>query len=109
MTIDQISIIDAIGVDNVTDELVLTIIDHLEWEGNDEHLMLLQEKINTYLAFVESGELMKTYPESKGRSVAICLVCAYRLTKQAEAVFDRITAIVQDAGVRLTHKVFGEN
>ncbi|MGO8134287.1 DUF6572 domain-containing protein, partial [Rhizobium ruizarguesonis] len=57
MALDETNVIDAIGVDKATGELVLTITDHLEWKGSDsEHLLLLQEKLNTYLGFVESGE-----------------------------------------------------
>ena len=76
MSIDQTNVVDAIGVDNATGDVVLTIADHLEWTGSDnEHLLLLQEKLNTYLSFVESGELLEAYPDAKGRTVLIDVVC----------------------------------
>jgi hypothetical protein len=39
--------------------------------------VLLQGKINLYLAFVESGEMVDAYPDSEGRAVAIRIVFKY--------------------------------
>jgi len=64
VTIEQTGIVDSIGVAQETGEVFLTISDHLDWnDANQNNLLLLQEKINTYLAFVESGELTQTYPD----------------------------------------------
>ena len=63
MSIEGQGSVDAIGIDQ-EGIVVLTISAHLEWD--DGHLFLLQEKINTYLAFLESGEVFETYPDSKG-------------------------------------------
>lgn len=51
-------------------DLVLVITDHLEWGGKaeqGEHLLLLQEKINTYIAFIESGEIYTEIPGALGK------------------------------------------
>ena len=62
MTIDQTGVVDFIGIDTAGN-VRLTISDHLEWDVNTkEHLFQLQEKLNCYLAFVESGEILETYP-----------------------------------------------
>lgn len=37
----------------------LVIADHLTWEELDAHKRLIQDKINTYLEFVESGKLLR--------------------------------------------------
>jgi hypothetical protein len=52
---------------------VLVIADHLDWEEFDEgeHLLLLQEKLNTYLAFMDGGRLVKERPDWKGLPVVI--------------------------------------
>lgn len=63
MSIEDQGSVDAIGIDQ-EGVVVRTLSDHLEWD--DGHLFLLQEKINTYLAFLESGEVFETYPDSKG-------------------------------------------
>ncbi|MFS2174731.1 DUF6572 domain-containing protein [Rhizobium pisi] len=107
MSLDQTNVVDAIGVDDATGELVLTITDHLEWTGNDnEHFLLLQEKLKTYLGFVESGEILETYPDAKGRAVLIDVVCKYPPSQQAQGFYNQVAQIVEDTGMKLRHRLF---
>lgn len=109
MSIDQTNVIDAIGVDNQTGEVVLTIADQLEWTGSDnEHLLLLQEKLNTYLRFVESGEIMKVYPDAKERTVIIDVTCKHALTESARNFFTQVSPIVSGAGMSLRYRQFAQ-
>ncbi|WP_427309543.1 DUF6572 domain-containing protein [Cupriavidus sp. H39] len=64
ITVQSGSTIDAIGVDRQTGAVHLNIVDSLPWDT--AHLQLLQAKINTYLGFIESGEVYSCYPEAKG-------------------------------------------
>ena len=53
LSIEQTDVVDFMGIDKLTGEIVLTISDHLEWnDADEEHLWLLQEKINAYLRFI---------------------------------------------------------
>lgn len=70
MSIEKTDIIDALSIDS-SDEVVLTISDHLSWEEEQSHLMLLQSKINAYLNFIESGGIYEQYPPAKGRHLKI--------------------------------------
>ncbi len=108
MSIDQTNVVDAIGIDNVTGEVVLTIADHLEWVGSDnEHLLLLQQKLNTYLRFVESGEILETFADAKDRTVLIDVVCKYPLNQQAQDFYSQVTQLVEGAGMKLRQRLFG--
>ncbi|MGR9451111.1 DUF6572 domain-containing protein [Rhizobium leguminosarum] len=108
MSVDQTKVVDAIGVDSATGGVVLTITDHLEWTGSDDaHGLLLQEKLNTYLSFVESGEMLETCPDAKGRAGLIDVVCKYPLSQQAEAFYTQVAQIVEGAGIKLRHRLFG--
>ena len=71
MSVEQVDVIDFIGVESSSGKLVLTISDHLDWDQEGEHLLTLQEKLNTYIAFMESGQILKAYPNAAGRSVTI--------------------------------------
>ena len=62
MTIEQLDVVDFIGVEKYTNKVILTISDHLDWEKEEEHLHLMQRKINAYINFIESGELCETVP-----------------------------------------------
>jgi len=80
MSIEQTDKVDAFGVDKITKECVLTISDHLDWSADTDHYLLLQEKINTYLAFIDSGEILEAFPNAKDKKIRIDVVFKYEPT-----------------------------
>ena len=90
---------DTIGVEQSTGHVVLTILDALEWSDPDEHLEMLQSKLNTYLRFEESGELYSTYPKAKGRSVVIHLITAHELPPEALQFLDKVRPALANTGI----------
>lgn len=98
MTIEQIDTVDAIGVDKESNEVILTLIDHLEWD--DQHMLLLQDKINTYLDFVESGQLVDIYPDAINKQVRINMVCIYKLSELAVEFIRKVNSL----GIKLTYE-----
>ncbi|MDR2838508.1 MAG: hypothetical protein LBV49_08135 [Azonexus sp.] len=107
MSVDQTNVVDAIGIDNVTGDVIITITDHLGWSENEsEHLLLLQEKLNAYLIFIEGGQLLDTYPNAKGRAVLIDIVCKYPLSQRAQGFCDQVTQIIEGAGMKLRLSLF---
>lgn len=74
MTIENSRVIDLLSIDKERNKVVLSIVDHLEWDQNDDnHLWLLQEKINAYIEVIESGEMVETYPETGSMGKVIIL------------------------------------
>ncbi|QIW20484.1 DUF6572 domain-containing protein [Bacillus thuringiensis] len=69
--------IDLVSTDNNNEDIVyLTIFDALDWEDEGEHTLLLQDKINTYLTFIENGEIYDTVPELIGKAKFVIRVIA---------------------------------
>jgi hypothetical protein len=102
MTIEQAGTVDFIGTDITNNEVILTITDHLRWSVDSKnHLRLLQNKINTYLAFIESGELLQTYSDAAGRTVVILIVGQYSLNVDAENFIAQVKPVLIDAGMSL--------
>lgn len=64
-------------------------------------MLLLQEKINAYLRFVESGELYDEYPQAADREVVISVVGQYPLSKKALAFYETVSLVVQQVGFEL--------
>ncbi|MDA2632317.1 hypothetical protein PDR34_08550 [Bacillus cereus] len=62
MTVIDVDQIDAIGVEGKN--LKLLIIDYLDWEYEDMHLDVLQEKINNYLVYIEDKQYFKGYGDN---------------------------------------------
>jgi hypothetical protein len=73
MAVDEPSTIDFFGINDADGSVSLGLADHLPWDDQvlEEHLRALQEKLNTYLRFIESGEINKSYPRAVGRQVRI--------------------------------------
>lgn len=104
MSIDQPKVIDARSLDKDLKEVHLFIFDHLDWNNvNDEHLFKLQEKINTYLAYIESGEIYENDPIYKGKSIVIHVIAKYTLPSNdlVKRFYEKATSIVQWAGFDL--------
>jgi hypothetical protein len=67
MSLDQPNKVDAIGLEKGTDQTVLTIADSWDWTDEPKHLIALQAKLNSYLEFIESGQVWDEYPTAKGK------------------------------------------
>lgn len=101
MTVENVTVIDALGLDRLTNEAVLTVVDHLAWDDIHEHTKLLSEKLNKYLGFVESGEIYGSYPEAEGRKLRIDVVCQFEPTAVAVVFLEkaRVVAGEYDCGL----------
>ena len=99
MSVEQTRVVDAISIDGETGQCKLSISDHLPWHG--DHLLMLQEKLNAYLAFLESGEVYSAYPQATGREFSIVVVAKYRPNDVAAHFFEQATAQIKQAGFAL--------
>jgi hypothetical protein len=69
------SIIDIVGHDPKTDEVVLVMKDAGEWDGLDDRLHELQERFNACVSFLLDGELVEAHPDLAGKPARIELRC----------------------------------
>jgi hypothetical protein len=98
MAVDNPDVVDAIGTERATDIVVLTISDHLEWDSDNQHLEALQEKINKYLEFIQSGQLFESYPQAVGKSLRIDVICKYPPTRAAKRFLTAAQEVIKRAG-----------
>jgi hypothetical protein len=71
MSVDQKDVVDALSRSHDGSAVTLTISDYLDWAQPLEHVFTLQEKINSYLAFIESGQVLETFPDAKEKKMII--------------------------------------
>jgi hypothetical protein len=72
MTVEEPGKIDFTVIEPRSGDICLVITDHLGWnEQEGEHLLLLQDKLNSYLSFIESGEIYTKVPKAIGRRIVI--------------------------------------
>jgi hypothetical protein len=100
MSVSDSNVIDFISTDP-NGNIFLTISDHLEWDEELEHILLLQNKINSYLSFIESGQIYIDYPTSKGKNIIVNIYFKFLPNESAEKFLAVAKAAVQSAGFDL--------
>jgi hypothetical protein len=103
MTVEQTRKVDFVGVDRSTGRVVLTITDHLPWDS-DDHLQILQDKLNSYLAFIERGELVSQYPDASGRVAEIAVLFRHPPSAMGIDFLHRASARIKNAGIEFSHQ-----
>lgn len=97
MSVLQKNKIDGMGISKESNTLIMLITDHLIWEEEMEHLLILQDKINAYICFIETKQYEQTYPEKEFDEFVIEIRFKHRLTPNAlkfmEAVNEKISPL----------------
>lgn len=104
MSVEDIKVIDIISLDKEEKEVILTISDHLEWDNENEHLLILQDKLNTYLAAIEGGDLYVQYPKANKKSICIQIVALHSPNEDGLIFLQRTKEIIENAGYRFFFK-----
>jgi hypothetical protein len=105
MTVQKSKLVDAIGVDNMTGFVTLFIFDDLEWEKEEEHLLLIQEKLNVYLHFIESGEVYNAYSQAANKDIEIKIHFKYQFPDSCIYFFEQVKEIIVDSGYHFNYKI----
>jgi response regulator RpfG family c-di-GMP phosphodiesterase len=77
----------------------LYAMDSLNWDDLDEHLMLLQAKLNTYISYVESGEVYEHPSVVSTARVEIVVSFFHAPPQRAVEFLDQVKALVQSVGI----------
>ncbi|WP_276482722.1 DUF6572 domain-containing protein [Paraflavitalea pollutisoli] len=98
MSVVETNVIDFASIDP-EGAVVLTITDHLEWDDKNHHLLVLQEKINTYISAIEGQSLYEQYPKAQGRKIKIQVSIKYTPNEIGKGFLQRVEAFFKGAGV----------
>lgn len=104
MSLKNLEVVDIISID-LMGNAVLTISDDLQWDNVNEHLNLLQSKINTYLKFIEDGGLYLQYPDAEGRNILINIFFKYKPNTVANNFLFEVREILHNAGYDFKTKI----
>lgn len=111
MTVAQVGTIDWLSLGKEKRQITLTIVDDLDWNEENEHLLLLQEKLNAYLAFVESGDIL-SHSERLGCDpkesipIQVSIVAKFEPSERARELLSYARTTFEGVGISLTHRVF---
>ncbi|MGA3599127.1 DUF6572 domain-containing protein [Lysinibacillus agricola] len=105
MSILEKNKIDGIGKSKTENKIALMIADHLEWEDEFQHLTLLQDKINAYVSFIESGQVYSVYPDAKSiDEFIIDLRFKYKPTENCYKLLEFFRNSTQD--LKIEYKIY---
>lgn len=105
LSVDKINKIDFIST-TPDGSTMRTISDHLLWDMENDHLLLLRDQINSYLRFIESGEIFGSYPAAKDTKIIFRVVFKYKPNKDSITFLGRAKDIVINAGIDFDWKTF---
>lgn len=106
MAIDNTKVIDAVGIDNGRNAICLLLTDHLTWENDSslseyDHLMLLQEKINSYMAYLETRQYEEQYPHKKFAMAVIEIHFKYEITANCDKFLNTVQSQTAQYGIKI--------
>ena len=109
MSVVDSTVVDGIALSEDKNGIILLITDHLDWSEEYQHLMILQEKINTYLGFLEEKQYEEMYKEETITYGIIEIHFLYSLTDNAEKFLQAVQNQVAQHGIRIQYYVSEEN
>ena len=107
MSVMDEKIIDFAGLEKDGKSLILSIFDHLAWgeEADDVHLFLLQNKINDYLRFIESGEVNENFKSEDYDKITIRVIAKYPFSSDCIKFLNMSKQVITDAGFGLEWEI----
>lgn len=106
MAIDNTNVIDGIAIDKNRKALCLLLIDHFAWNRNNtlnerDHLILLQEKINAYIRYLETKQFEEQYPEEEIVMAIIEIHFKYDITENCENFLNVVQNEIGQYGIKI--------
>ncbi|MFB9137612.1 DUF6572 domain-containing protein [Vibrio olivae] len=100
MSIEQTDKVDMIHEQQ--QKIFLVISDDMEWDKQNKKLLKLQDKLNAYMRFIESGELDKQCPAALHKTIEIRLICKHEPTQDGHKFLGVASQIIRNSGCELS-------
>ena len=86
---------------------MLVVSDPLPWREPEEedHLEMLREKLNSQIAFVETGQLASIYPPYSGGKVRVEVVARHALTEAAREFYGVAQRVMKKSNLDLQFRL----
>ena len=109
LNIENTDTIDGMAYEQDTSSLILLLADGMDWSDMSRHLFLLQEKLNTYIWYIDSGQYEEKYPNVKRIEMRVSFLfeepkLCHRLLEKAKHVFmnvfENVEMIVENGEIK---------
>ena len=90
MSVTESGTVDGIAVTKDGKTLKMLLTDHLDFTDEKDHLLILQDKINAYLGFIESEQYREIYPQSNIENVIIEIHFKYKISNNCKKFINAV-------------------
>jgi len=96
MPLDKTEVIDLVSLSPDKQTVRLHIIAEEPWSSNGDTALLLQAKLKNYVAFAADGQLVRAYPDVRGKKVVIEI----RTNHPLGEIEEKLVALASEAWCR---------
>jgi hypothetical protein len=107
--VEHAHVIDIVADDAKTGEAVLIMLEPRPWDGSEQRLFQLQEKINAYLSFALDGEMAESYPAMAGKPLRLQVDCVGMPDSTVVEFLSVVREQIGFQGINLEVRVMGEH
>ena len=86
LNLERTNTIDGVAFSEDDLKLILLLADGMDWHDEQKHLLLLQEKLNNYIAYIESKQYLEKYPKAK--EIEIQIKCLFKETDNGKSLLE---------------------
>lgn len=104
MSLEQTNKVDAVGLERKSGHAVLTLADSWNWTDEHGHLLALQEKLNAYFEFIQSGQVWESYPAANGKQMRINVVFRFAPPTIAIEFLAKAAEVASELDVLVSHE-----
>jgi len=101
MAVQDRNIIDIVSTKDGT--VTLSVADHLDWADERAHLERLQDKLNCYAEFINSGEFVEKFPEAADRRPLIKIHFVHPPTAAARDFLSKAASAIESEGISFSY------
>jgi hypothetical protein len=98
-------VVDLIAFDSDRGEVVLSMLEERRWGSVPDQIKQIEDKFNSYLAYVLAGHLEREYPQYAGVPVVFQLDCAQAPGSQESAFLAAVANFAAEENIRFVVNV----
>lgn len=96
LNIEKTNTIDGIAIDNENNKkLLMLLADGMDWSDEYNHLLLLEEKINNYIAYIESKQYLEKYEDIE--LIEIQIKFLFKETDNCEKFLEQVKKVINNS------------
>jgi hypothetical protein len=107
MSVREVDIVDYVYLEDDTQTPVLVVSDPMSWKPpeDEDHFELLREKLNSQIAFVDSGQIRSIWEPYSGGLVRVEVVARHALSEAAREFYGLAAKVMREANMDLQFRL----